>query len=247
MKNNKNYDDMIHMVQQAVNTPITQEFGASIQAGIDIDMSTGFDFNEDQPEGTFGKHPLSDAIISEAKIYKAIDKAISVGENSFLILNNSLLSENNIGIATKDKSFSFVNSSNFIGNKLSVSNYKKNWQYADGGVSMINSSKLSNKDNFSVDKHSTIHIVNSSIGNINIDEKTIIKKNNKNHLLILKKNDYEKISKKLKKNNINIISLPILPVIKFNNFKKKYIKKIKLEKYIIAIQIFITTKKSNPN
>ena len=36
-----------------------QEFGASIQAGIDIDMSPGFDFNEDQPEGTFGKYPLT--------------------------------------------------------------------------------------------------------------------------------------------------------------------------------------------
>ena len=36
-----------------------QESGASIQAGIDIDMSPGFDFNEDQPEGTFGKYPLT--------------------------------------------------------------------------------------------------------------------------------------------------------------------------------------------
>ena len=36
-----------------------QEFGASIQAGIDIDMSPGFDFNEDQSEGTFGKYPLT--------------------------------------------------------------------------------------------------------------------------------------------------------------------------------------------
>ena len=36
-----------------------QEFGASVQAGIDIDMSPGFDFNEDQSEGTFGKYPLT--------------------------------------------------------------------------------------------------------------------------------------------------------------------------------------------
>ena len=37
-------------------------------------------------------------------------------------------------------------------------------------------------------------------------KKLLQKKKNKNHLLILKKNDYEKISKKLKKSNINISS-----------------------------------------
>jgi len=209
MKNNKNYDDMIHIVYVDNIRLENIQIKNSFMDGIDIDMSTQVVIKNvtiDEPGNDGIDLMESDAIISEAKIYKAIDKAISVGENSFLILNNSLLSENNIGIATKDKSFSFVNSSNFIGNKLSVSNYKKNWQYADGGVSMINSSKLSNKDNISVDKHSTIHIVNSSIGNINIDEKTIAKKKNKNHLLILKKNDYEKISKKLKKSNINISS-----------------------------------------
>ena len=60
---------------------------------------------------------------------------------------------------------------------------------------MIHSSTLANENNISVDKHSTIQIINSSMGSINIDEKTIAKKYNKNHLTILKKNDYEKLIK----------------------------------------------------
>ncbi len=37
-----------------------QEFGASIQVGIDLEINhDGFDFNEDQSEGTFGKYPLT--------------------------------------------------------------------------------------------------------------------------------------------------------------------------------------------
>ena len=208
MKNNKTYDDMVHIVYvdniELENIQIENSF----MDAIDIDMSTQVVLRNIiiKKSGNDGIDLMeSDVIISNAKIYNAIDKAISVGENSFLILNNSLLSENNIGIATKDRSFSFVNSSNLIGNKFSLSNYKKNWQYADGGVSMIHKSKLLNKNNISVDKYSTIQIFNSSIGNINIDEKTIRKKNNKNHLSILKKNNYEKLIKKLKDNNINVV------------------------------------------
>jgi len=198
MKNNKTYDDMLHIVYvnniELENIKIENSFMDSI----DIDMSTQVVIKNiiiKQPGNDGIDLMESDTNINNAKIYNSTDKAISVGENSFLILNNSLISDNDIGIATKDGSFSFVNNSSFIRNNFSFSNYKKNWQYADGGVTMIHSSTLANENNISVDKHSTIQIINSSMGSINIDEKTIAKKYNKNHLTILKKNDYEKLIK----------------------------------------------------
>ena len=198
MKNNKTFDDMLHIVYvdniEIENIQIENSF----MDAIDIEMSTQVVLKNIiiKQAGNDGIDLMeSDTTINDAKIYNSTDKAISVGENSFLILNNSLISDNNIGIATKDRSFSFVNNSNFIRNKYSLSNYKKNWQYADGGVTMIHSSKLTDKNSISVDKYSTIQIINSIIDNINIDEKIIAKKHNKNHLSILKKNNYEKLIK----------------------------------------------------
>ena len=56
----------------------------------------------------------SSLIIDNCIFKKSNDKAISVGENSFLILNNSKLSENNFGVSTKDGSLSLIYYSKFL-------------------------------------------------------------------------------------------------------------------------------------
>ena len=108
-------------------------------------------------------------------------------------------------MATKDKSFSFVINSDLTKNNVSLSNYKKNWQYADGGITTIYKSKIDDKQNILVDKHSTIKIINSEINKININEEIISKQKNDNHLLILKKNGIREITQILKDNEIKIV------------------------------------------
>ena len=208
MKNNSNFDDMLHLVYVDNIKLENLHIKDSFMDAIDIDMSKNVVINNtiiEQPGNDGIDLMESEAIISNVEIYNSKDKGISVGENSFLILNNSLLSKNNIGVATKDRSYSFLINSTLTKNDISLNNFKKNWQYADGGVTLVYKSKLTNKKNTQVDKYSTIQIINSDINNINIEKKTIFKKKNKTHSSFLKKNDYKKMIKKLKTNNINII------------------------------------------
>jgi len=207
MKNNSDFDDMLHIVY-ADNVKLENLYiQDSFMDAIDIDMSNNIEIKNIviKRSGNDGIDLMeSDAIISNIKILNSTDKAISVGENSFLILNNSLLSKNDIGVATKDGSYSFIINTNLIKNNISLNNYKKNWQYADGGITLVYKSQLNNKKNILIDKYSTVKVINSRINNNSINEETITKKVNKNHLLNLKKNNYKNMIKKLKANNINI-------------------------------------------
>ena len=209
MKNNSQYDDMIHVVYVDNIKLENIQIQNSFMDAIDIDMSSNIKIKniEINNSGNDGIDLMeSDIVISNVKISNSSDKGISVGENSFLILNNSLISNNDIGVATKDKSFSFIINSNLIKNNISLSNYKKNLQYGDGGITKIYKSKLNNNKNFSVDNHSTINVINSNINYFNIKEKKIFKKRNKNHLLILENNNYEKIIKKLISNKFKTVT-----------------------------------------
>ena len=209
MKNNQDFDDMLHIVYVDNITLDNLYIEDSFMDAIDIDMSKNVEMKNIRIKnsGNDGIDLMeSDVIISNAKIYNSKDKAVSVGENSYLILNNSLFSKNNIAVATKDRSFSFILNSDLIKNNTSLTNYKKNWQYADGGVTVVHQSKLNNGKNILVDKHSTIQIMNSKIENIITEKKMIFKRSNKNHLSILQKNDYLKIIAKLKAENFEIIN-----------------------------------------
>jgi len=208
MKNNSNFDDMLHIVYVDKVKIENLYIENSFMDAIDIDMSKNIEIKNItiKKSGNDGIDLMeSDAIISKIKIYDSADKAISVGENSFLILNNSLLSKNDIGVATKDGSYSFLINSDLIKNTTSLNNYKKNTQYGGGGVTTLYKSNVDSKKSLLVDKYSTIQIINSNIDNINIKDKMIIKKINKNHLLILQTNNYKEMINKLKISNINII------------------------------------------
>ena len=202
LKNNTEYDDMLHIIY--VNNIKLENLYIenSNMDAIDIDMSKNIEIKNIviEKSGNDGIDLMeSDAVINNIKVYNSKDKAISVGENSFLIINNSTLSNNEIGIATKDRSFSFIANSNLINNNLSLSNFKKNLQYADGGISLLYKTNLKNKKNTLIDENSTIKIINSNIDNKNIKEKLISNHNNKNHLTILKTNNYKKMIKILEK------------------------------------------------
>ena len=65
------------------------------------------------------------------------DKGISVGENSRLFGANNRLSENKIGIQSKDRSSVVLFNHSFVNNKTALHAYKKNWQYGEGGKIFI--------------------------------------------------------------------------------------------------------------
>ena len=202
LKNNSEYDDMLHIIYVDNIKLENLYIENSNMDAIDIDMSKNIEIKNIliEKSGNDGIDLMeSDAVITNIKVYNSKDKAISVGENSFLVLNKSTLSKNEIGIATKDRSFSFVANSNLINNNISLNNYKKNLQYADGGVSLIYKTNLENKKNTLVDKNSTIKIINSKVNGNNIKEKLISNKINKNHITILKKNSYKEMIKILEK------------------------------------------------
>ena len=202
LKNNSEYDDMLHIIYVDNIKLENLYIENSNMDAIDIDMSKNIEIKNIliEKSGNDGIDLMeSDAVITNIKVYNSKDKAISVGENSFLVLNKSTLSKNEIGIATKDRSFSFVANPNLINNNISLNNYKKNLQYADGGVSLIYKTNLENKKNTLVDKNSTIKIINSKVNGNNIKEKLISNKINKNHITILKKNSYKEMIKILEK------------------------------------------------
>ena len=76
-------------------------------------------------------------------ICNVFDKGISVGQQSSVILINSLVANCNVGIGVKDSSRIDVNRSTFYGNGTSVSCYEKNPGLA-GGNAAIKNSILSN-------------------------------------------------------------------------------------------------------
>ena len=208
MKNNSNFDDMLHIVYVDNIKLDNINIENSNMDAIDVDMSKNVEIinTKINQSGNDGIDLMeSDAVISNVKIMNSSDKAISVGENSVMILNNSLISKNNIGVATKDKSISFIINSNLINNEVSLNNYKKNWQYSGGGLTKVYRSKLSNKKNVSIDKHSAIKIFDSKLDNLNLKEKVILKKKNKSNFSLLNSNDYKTIVKKLINKNILVI------------------------------------------
>ena len=84
-------------------------------------------------------------------------------------------SNNNFGIAVKDKSIAEVVETKFKNNNIQISAYAKNWQYGGGGtVNVVNSKFESATNSIESTKVSRIHIDNSTIdGDRKIKGKTV--------------------------------------------------------------------------
>ena len=207
MVNNNKFDDMFHVVYTKNLKIDSIDIEKSHMDAIDIDMSSNIEIKNAKIKNS-GNDAVdlmeSDVVITNSRFDDSKDKGISVGENSFLILNNSILSKNNTGVATKDKSFSFILNSDLKSNDVPLNNFKKNWRYGDGGITKVYKSKFKNNNRIKVDKKSTIQIIKSTINDDFVEESIISKKNNTNHLSILKNNNYKSIKKILKKMGINL-------------------------------------------
>jgi hypothetical protein len=178
--NSKIVDDMVHSVYSDLYINNSEFYNAKSDA-LDIDMGTVVIKN------SLFKNSGNDAIDlmdSEAVVVNSIiinnkDKGVSVGEDSMLLSIDNLLSQNLIGVQTKDSSVSYLFNNDFVRNDTAVYAYWKNWRYGKGGLSLVSNSKFENNNKLMyIGKRSNIEIHDSLIDNkaaleLNSNEKII--------------------------------------------------------------------------
>ena len=164
---NTKYDDMFHVVYGDNITLNNVSFTDSIFDAIDIDMSKGIVLKKIKIVNA-GNDAIdfmeTEALVDQANLYKSGDKGISAGENSNILIYNSLLRGNAVGIASKDGSNVQVLYSDLDSNKVQMSLYKKNWRYNDGGYAQVSHTRILNGvNNFNIDSHSGVVIKDTDI------------------------------------------------------------------------------------
>ena len=179
MKNNSKYDDMLHIVycnNITIDDAILEDANSD---AIDVDISKKIIIRNAvviKPRNDSIDLMETEALIESSYMTGSGDKAISVGENSNVIIYNSIFYKNNIGLATKDGSNAYILYSNLENNKMQLSAYKKNWQYGKGGSAQVFNSYFSAKtNNFNSGNKSKVLINDSSIvGKVNLEGKDLI-------------------------------------------------------------------------
>jgi len=189
MKHNKIYDDMLHIVYgNNITISNVSIFNANSDA-IDIDMSENMvlrNITVANPGNDAIDFMESEALIECATLYGALDKAISAGENSNILIYNSNIHDSNIGVAAKDRSKVEILYSKISNNKTQLDAYEKNWRYGGGGDITVSNSWVSGIINdFKTTKKSEIVISDSIIsgnvhnqGNVSVNKKIVPRKNN---------------------------------------------------------------------
>ena len=105
----------------------------------------------------------SKLIAKNLKIVNSEDKGISVGENSNLVIIDSIIENNVVGIASKDGATVNIKNSDFNQNKLQLSAYKKNWRYnSPGRIRGDNMNFSADENKFLSEDNSEILIMNSN-------------------------------------------------------------------------------------
>ncbi|MDC0642937.1 right-handed parallel beta-helix repeat-containing protein, partial [Candidatus Pelagibacter sp.] len=168
IKNNHDYDDMVHIIYS--NNLSFQELHIlnSYRDAIDIDISKNIYFKNSKifKSGNDGFDLMESTVtLDNIFISSAVDKGISVGEGSKLNLYNSTIENSNYGLASKDSSKVNIYNSLFKDNKIQLSTYKKNWRYGESGSIEMKISKISSKkDNLIIgDKSGSIKILSTDI------------------------------------------------------------------------------------
>ncbi len=176
MRNNKRYDDMVHIIYSKNINIENSKFINSYLDTIDVDISENINFKNIEiiNSGNDGIDFMeSKANLENVNIYNSIDKGLSVGENSKIKINKSDISNNKYGIVAKDNSIANVYKSQIINNEIQLSVYKKNWRYNKSGTINLNDDNVLNmrQNLFETDKEGKIFVKNK--GDLNITKRKI--------------------------------------------------------------------------
>ncbi|MDB4613618.1 right-handed parallel beta-helix repeat-containing protein, partial [Candidatus Pelagibacter sp.] len=126
IRNNKKYDDMVHIIYSKNIYIENSKFINSHLDTIDVDISENVNFKNIEiiNSGNDGIDFMeSQANLENVNIYNSIDKGLSVGENSKIKINNSDISNNKYGIVSKDNSTANIYKSKILNNEIQLSVY----------------------------------------------------------------------------------------------------------------------------
>jgi len=133
---------------------------------VDLDFVTGVVKNSEfkgTGEGIGGDNldlSGSKILVKNNKFSDSIDKGISVGEKTEILLYKNTILNNKNGVAVKDLSKAYLIQNIFKGNNIALNNYQKK-QLFGGGFSYIYKNKyISNNDDFAKDEKSKIYKIN---------------------------------------------------------------------------------------
>jgi hypothetical protein len=165
LKDNKHYDDMMHAVYVTNLKIAKSKFQNPNADGLDIDLSENVMIEDASVTGA-GNDAIdlmeSKAVITRSKFIGSGDKGISVGEDSRVLIVDTILENNTIGLESKDGSLAQVLHANITNNKTQISAYQKNWRYGNGGRVDIRKSILISKNGaYDINKKSNLKIQNS--------------------------------------------------------------------------------------
>lgn len=164
-----NSEDLINCIRSniKINNLLIQD---SSSDSIDFDFCNVdlYDLKIINPSGDGLDFSYSSGNMKNIFVSGAIDKGISIGENSVIQLEDVLLKENSIGIAIKDGSYLRGEFANFINNKSDILSYNKKDGYNKTAtyIKHINSNKDLRIFN---EKNHILEINNSYIDNNNFD------------------------------------------------------------------------------
>ena len=177
-------DDMVHIVYSDVRFRHSI-FQGSFMDSLDVDISdvvieschfvnSGND-SVDLME--------SNAVIIDTIIENAMDKAVSVGEQSYLLSINSIFRNNFVGIQAKDRSVVSLYNADLVSNRHALQANKKSWRYGDGGAIYVHKSFFKeNGQSFAVDQHSQIHVFDTYLDDPVVQRQGVVLDANVNNL-----------------------------------------------------------------
>lgn len=159
-------DDMVHGVYSSVVFRRCV-FRRSLADALDMDIS------EVEVAGCLFDRSGNDAVdlmtaaatVSDTRFIESGDKGISVGEDSELVVLNSLFDGCLRGIESKDKSVAIILNSDVLDSgEIGVNAYNKNWRYGDGGTAHVHNCRLEgNQVALRADRRSRITIGDSFV------------------------------------------------------------------------------------
>ncbi len=166
-KDSKIVDDMVHAVYSEGLSFVDCFFLSSAFDALDVDISSvTVDRCKFSKSGNDSIDLMtSRAIVTNTLVQDSIDKAISVGEGTHVLLTNNLFKRCEIGVQAKDGSSALMVNCDFLENKMAVDAYKKNWRYNDGGeIHMHKCWFKGNDQTLSVDKNSVAFVSDCGFG-----------------------------------------------------------------------------------
>jgi hypothetical protein len=180
-RDNQVVDDMVHAVYSDIRFDRVG-FTNAVADALDLDISKAVirDSRFDNSHNDALDLMTTEAVVTGSVFSKSGDKGISVGEGSHLFGVDNVLSDNEIGVQSKDRSTVVLFNQSFRNNGTALHTYKKNWQYGTGGTIFVGKSIVSNNEIAArAEKQSKIYLFDSfvegSVGNkritlVDIDE-----------------------------------------------------------------------------